>query len=272
MAVMGDNVNQSSSSLISLNAVSREFSKQANISPTEDGDKPSFIDILKKTSSELKERKSKAIVFSRPLVTLNEEGILFPRTITVIQGQSGSHKSRVAELFASIFLGKKVSGALGFFRNTDFDTTVCYIDTERNLVDQFPCALQRIQIAAGFNITENPPDFNYISLMEIQRTNRFIALENYLQDLRNREHAHIFIILDVISDCIADFNKTEDSMQLIDMLNMMINRYNVTFLCIIHENPNQQKARGHLGTELFNKATTVIQLQLESESNRVVVT
>lgn len=42
----------------------------------------------------------------------------------------------------------------------------------------------------------------------------------------------------------------------------------MTFLCIIHENPNSfGKARGHLGTELINKASTVFQISLEKTDN-----
>jgi hypothetical protein len=43
-------------------------------------------------------------------------------------------------------------------------------------------------------------------------------------------------------------------------MNMMINQHNVTFICVIHENPGSEKARGHFGTEMFNKASTVIQV------------
>jgi hypothetical protein len=60
---------------------------------------------------------------------------------------------------------------------------------------------------------------------------------------------------------------TKDSMKLIDMMNQTINRYDVTFLALIHENPgNTDKARGHLGTEILNKASTVIQIGFEKDS------
>jgi len=78
---------------------------------------------------------------------------------------------------------------------------------------------------------------------------------------------HLFIVLDVITDCVFNFNDTKDSMKLIDMMNQSINRYDVTFLCLIHENPgNTDKARGHLGTEILNKASTVIQIGFEKDA------
>ena len=78
---------------------------------------------------------------------------------------------------------------------------------------------------------------------------------------------HLFIILDVITDCVFNFNDTKDSMKLIDMMNQTINRYDVTFLCLIHENPGSaDKARGHLGTEILNKASTVVQIGFEKDA------
>ena len=56
-------------------------------------------------------------------------------------------------------------------------------------------------------------------------------------------------------------------MKLIDMMNQSINRYDVTFLYLIHENPvNTDKAPGHLGTEILNKASTVIQIGFEKDA------
>jgi len=58
-------------------------------------------------------------------------------------------------------------------------------------------------------------------------------------------------------------------MKLIDMMNKSINHFDVTFLCLIHENPgNTDKARGHLGTEIMNKASTVIQVGFEKDSDQ----
>ncbi len=85
---------------------------------------------------------------------------------------------------------------------------------------------------------------------------------------RSEHNNHLFIVLDVVTDCIEDFNRSDDSMQLTDMLNVMINRYDVTFLCVIHENPNgSSKARGHIGTELMNKSSTVMQVGFEPNSD-----
>jgi hypothetical protein len=121
-------------------------------------------------------------------------------------------------------------------------------------------------LKAGFLIEDNPVNFEYISLLPISRKERFTALNEYLNHLRTASIKPLFIILDVSTDCIEDFNKTDKSMELIDLMNIAINEHNVTFLCLIHENPKSDKARGHLGTEIMNKASTVIQVGYEKEA------
>ena len=66
-----------------------------------------------------------------------------------------------------------------------------------------------------------------------------------------------------MSDCIENFNEVAGSMKLNDTLNSMINQQDITVLGIIHENPFTDKARGHLGTELINKASVVLQISEE---------
>jgi hypothetical protein len=51
-------------------------------------------------------------------------------------------------------------------------------------------------------------------------------------------------------------------------MNVAINEHDVIFLCLIHENPKSDKARGHFGTELMNKASTVMQVAFEKDANQ----
>jgi hypothetical protein len=189
----------------------------------------------------------------------------------LLQGQTGTHKSRVAELIASLFItnGGCTGHALGFERagETTQPCAVCYVDTERNLQEQFPHAIQKMQAKAGYEPTEHPTHFEYTSLLPIPRTERLPALREYLRYIRGSQTGHMVIILDQLADCVADFNDPKESMLLTDMLNFMVLEQDVTFVCIIHENPNSSKARGHLGTEMANKASTVLQLGFIKPAN-----
>lgn len=221
------------------------------------------------TSEKIKSIKEKEIQFSASILKQNGNSIIFPHTINVIQGQAGVHKSRLAEFMCSAMLqlnGHK-NELLGFKReNFDANYIIVYVDTERNLSEQFPLALQSIQMKAGYEKHDHPWNFKYISLLEIPRKERFGVLDDYLTLLKKEDNSPLFIVLDVSTDCIEDFNKTDKSMELIDLMNMAINEHDVVFLCLIHENPKSDKARGHFGTELMNKASTVIQVSYEKDS------
>jgi predicted ATPase len=49
------------------------------------------------TTQIIAENKGKPISFSQPIVWQKENPVFFPKTINVIQGKAGVHKSRLAE-------------------------------------------------------------------------------------------------------------------------------------------------------------------------------
>jgi hypothetical protein len=225
---------------------------------------------LLETQRTLKEMKSTDIHFSPPILTRDDAAVFFPSTINTIQGQTGAHKSRFAEVICSALLKRQNCNRplLNFDRqDSNRNFHVVYVDTERNLKEQFPTALQNILKGAGYCKEDNPPTFHYISLLMEERGKRFEALNEYLKHLRTTTDAPLFVVLDVTSDCVEDFNRVDKSMELIDMMGRSINENDVTFLCVLHENPGSEKMRGHLGTELSNKSTTVIQIAYVKDSS-----
>ncbi len=94
----------------------------------------------------MRARKVGEITFAKAIISRKCVPILFPNTINLIQGQAGSYKSRFAELFMSVLL-KLLScenPLLGFESNQEIDYTGVFVDTERNLTEQLPYALQQI--------------------------------------------------------------------------------------------------------------------------------
>ncbi len=222
-----------------------------------------------KTREQLIENIKNEIYFSEPLILRENVGIIFPNTINIIQGKAGVHKSRLTEDLCSLLISNSNSNQLGFSKlNNSIEIKALYVDTERNLKDQFPFALQKIIKKAGYEPKNQVEDFDFISLIEINREQRFNTLTDYIKSKRVESSEHLFIILDVLTDCVSNFNDPKESMKLIDYMNVLINTQNVTFFAVIHENPGVgEKARGHLGTEVLNKASTVIQIGFEKGKN-----
>jgi hypothetical protein len=203
------------------------------------------------------------VIGDLPFIRQYGEPVFFPRSINLIQGQTGAHKSRLGELISAIVIAinSLTCDTLGFVR-ADFPQgfTLVYVDTERNLNSEFPAAVQRIKEWAGYQRTDTVSNFRHISLQAIPRDERFAALTEFLEYARETISTHIVVVIDVLSDCVRDFNDPKDSLLLSDMLNQAINTFDVTFIGIIHENPGTTKARGHLGTEISNKSGAVAQI------------
>lgn len=215
---------------------------------------------LAATTEKIKRLKESDIEFAKALINCDVSGVIYPNTIVMIQGPAAAHKSRLAEILSALLISEKRTGFLNF-NLLDYDKkNLCYIDTERNIKDQFPYALQKIQTLAGYKKSDNPSNFFYTSFVEINREDRLPVLIKYVEQVRKEVDGLLVIVLDVVTDFVSDFNKAEESLTLIDWMNKMINENSVTFIVLIHENPGSNKARGHVGTELLNKSSTAIQI------------
>lgn len=220
----------------------------------------------------IKERAKQDIKFAPPIIVREGTGIIYPHTINAIQGKSGTHKSRLTEYLCACILSNDHEKDFVGFRllpNTGPSFDLLYCDTERNNKDQFPAAIQRIKKLAGYDITADVPGLDCISLIQIPRNKRFDALAKYLDHIRPDITRHLVVVLDVVTDCVSDFNNVTESMKLIDLMNAAIDAHPITFICVIHENPgHSHKARGHLGTEVLNKSSAQIQIGFVKDQQR----
>jgi hypothetical protein len=212
--------------------------------------------------SDLMERAAKEVVFSKPLVSMDETPIFRRGTINLIQGKQGSHKSRLAELICSFLLSKSEEHQANFLnlKKTDEPVTVVCIDTERNTKEELPVAIQSIKKKAGFKITDHPANFRYTSFKTVPRKQRLLALRAYITEVQSKNSDPLFVLLDVGTDFVSNFNNEEETLEFFDYLNMLCEEYECTFLITIHQNPGTDKARGHFGTEGTNKASGIIQI------------
>lgn len=228
-----------------------------------------YLPKIKEQSKQLMEKAKAIITFSKPILKRGDNGVIYPNTINTVQGASGVHKSRLVEIMISCFLSKSKSIA-GFESGQEFYAHISYIDTERNRNNQFPFSIQQIKKLTDTPREEDLDNFNPITLVDIPRDERFSSLEEYFDDLRTVTDRHVVVVLDVITDCIENFNDPKKSMELIDLMNKLINEFNLTFICVIHQNPGSDKARGHLGTELINKSSTVLQIGFDDADKDLI--
>jgi hypothetical protein len=207
------------------------------------------------------------VVLSEPIVSLAIDGtpakvgIFYKGTINILQGKTGTHKSRIAELFVSLILQNDACNTdfIGFRVNYN-DLIAVYIDTERNLNEAVPLTIQNIREKAGYHKTSDIDNFYATSIKKFSRADRLEAVKVWLEYIRSITDKPIFAVLDVVTDCVLNYNDSGDTLLLFDFLGNMCDDCNATFLLLIHENPASEKARGHTGTEGGHKSDVQLQI------------
>lgn len=229
---------------------------------------------LLQRQTEITLRAQKEITFASPLMTIDSLPFLYPNTIAVISAKTGLHKSRLAEIIASVLLADNEYGnadrPLNF--NANKNCAVALIDTERNLAEQLPYAIQCISRLAHGDPFIIPKDFYYTSILPEPRASRFEYLQKFVTYCKEQTEKHLVVIIDVLTDICTDFNDPKSSQPVIDLINNTINQESCTFLVVIHQNPSglDGKARGHLGTEIENKASTVVSLSVKDKQDDII--
>ena len=205
-------------------------------------------------------------------ISWNGVRLISPSTLLTVQGKTGSHKSRLVQEFAIVSLDRdesSIGSKLGMLNISGRPLRVAYLDTERNSNFEFPFALKSIVDSSG--VTVPCPDFRYSTLRDLDRLDRKDAAEQFIELVRTDYEGDLVVIVDVASDLTLDFNSVAATNELIDLFKKWMNVYHCAIIAVIHENPGSNKMRGHLGTELLNKATDSISITKKRSENSIEI-
>jgi len=132
-----------------------------------------------------------------------------------------------------------------------------YFDTEQS-PDDFWYAVNRAKRRA--KVDEIPDWLHAYTVadlpVQLSRKALMIAMAD-AYELHGGLHA---VIIDGIADLILDVNNAEECNGLISELHGLAIRYDCCIVCVIHKNPESNKQRGHLGSQLERKAETNLSL------------
>jgi len=79
------------------------------------------------------------------------------------------------------------------------------------------------------------------------------------------------IVIDGVRDMMSNINDADESTELIVWLEQLILTYNLHIIEILHQNKTDNNARGHIGSELLNKAQVTIELEKDEKSGLTIV-
>lgn len=141
---------------------------------------------------------------------------------------------------------------------------ILYVDTEQSF---YHChkVLKRIMRLAGCDIEQNSKDFLFIVLREHTPERRREIIGETLRRVKGIG----LVIIDGIRDLMYDINSPSESAEIINLLMRWSSEYNLHIHTVLHLNKGDDNTRGHIGTELNNKAETVLQVTKSTQNANI---
>ena len=138
---------------------------------------------------------------------------------------------------------------------------VLYVDTEQS---RFHChnVLERILRLAGLPTTCDNENLDFICLREYSPSVRIEVIDYALRQGKG----YGLVIIDGIRDLMLDINSTGESVEVINKMMEWSSKYNLHIHCVLHLNKGDNNVRGHIGTEMSNKAETVLVIGKSNEN------
>ena len=138
---------------------------------------------------------------------------------------------------------------------------ILYVDTEQST---YHCAkvAKRILRMAGLPTDRNHEDLEFLVLRKYTPEERIAIVREAIYRTENIG----LVIIDGIRDMVYDINSSGESTRVISLLMTWTGERNIHIHTILHQNKGDENARGHIGTELSNKAETVLQVEKDSKN------
>ena len=130
---------------------------------------------------------------------------------------------------------------------------ILYVDTEQS---RYHChnVLERILKLAGLSTTSDNENLDFICLREFTPSVRMEVIDYAL----SCDKRYGLVIIDGIRDLLLDINNAGESVEVINKMMEWSSMYNLHIHCVLHQNKSDNNSRGHIGTEMNNKAETVL--------------
>lgn len=130
---------------------------------------------------------------------------------------------------------------------------ILYVDTEQS---RFHChnVLERILRLANLPTSCDSENLDFFCLREYSPAVRMQVIDYALR--QNKGYG--LVIIDGIRDLMLDINNAAESVAVINRMMEWSSKYNLHIHCVLHLNKGDNNVRGHIGTEMGNKAETVL--------------
>jgi len=181
--------------------------------------------------------------------------------ISLVMGKAKSRKSFLTTLFFSIIGGyqiDKFSGGL-----TQSSNEGIYFDTEQSRFHVLKL-VKRICTLTG---KPNPDNMHVYPLRKFPPAQRLAMIEAAIYD----NPWLGFVVIDGIRDLVTSINDEEQATEITTKLLKWSEERRIHIMVVLHQNEGDNNALGHLGTELVNKAETVLSITKNEDKSMSTV-
>lgn len=190
----------------------------------------------------------------------NDEFLRFATlgNFSMIIGKAKSRKTFFISMIAAAFLrGDLFMGKL-MRRLTPGKSKIIIFDTEQGRYDVQQLAKKVVRLTGNFN----QDDFEVYHLRTLDTKQRIEFIENVIYNTPEICMA----VIDGIRDLVYDINNPEEATHISTKLLKWSEEQDIHILTVLHQNKNDANGRGHLGTELTNKAESVLSIAKDTKS------
>ena len=174
---------------------------------------------------------------------------------SMVKGKAKSKKSFFINMAIAAAVGKElIQNKLRSHLKDDFNQ-VLYFDTEQS---EWHVQKAAKRVCKQLNVN-NLANLSTYNLRKLSPSERLKLIEFAIENTPSLG----FVVIDGIRDLVTSINDEAEASNIASKLLKWTEEYNIHIVVVLHENPGSDKARGHIGTELMNKAETVIALQVD---------
>ena len=201
-----------------------------------------------------------------PVVLMVDDTVI--GTLGNFSASIGKAKSKKTFNISAIVASALSGSTVLHYRSTfpENKRKILYIDTEQG---RYHCqlVLKRILRLADLPEYKNPDNLIMLALRKFSPKLRLAIVEQAIGIIPDLG----LVIIDGIRDFLYDINSSSESTDIISKFMQWTDDRQIHIHTVLHQNKNDEHARGHIGTELNNKAETIMQVEVDKEDKTISV-
>ena len=196
-----------------------------------------------------------------PILSIDSIPIFEKGDIAAIKGKQKNGKTTVLKAM----VGAWMKGELFRLKSEKDEAKVLWLDTEQKRQDVRQIVYDICQM------TGLPPEYidSHLMVYTVRKLPQNQLLDR--TELLISSYKPDVVIVDGTVDLVKSFNDEEESHTLINKLIVLCDQYHCSIINVLHENKSgdDHNMRGHLGTMMAQKASTVLQCKKENNIIKV---